>query len=265
MAGPYPAAQLRSFIKELALALMVRAQRLVIQLYRRLRGQSQPSGQWPPVGRVRFGDLRQVTPISRAFGFERGQPIDRYYIENFLAQHAGDIQGRVLEIGDNHYTRQFGQSRVIQSDVLDLPRDNPGATIVADLTQADHVPGELFDCIIFTQTLQFIYDLQQAAQTLHRLLKPQGVLLATFPAISQVCRFDMDRWGDYWRFTNASICRLFGDIFGPDQVMVTAHGNILVAISFMHGLSSQELEPEELDFHDPDYQMLITARAVKDQ
>ena len=217
----------------------------------------------PPPGRINFGHLRRVTPVSRSFGLDRGQPVDRYYIERFLGQQTADIQGHVLEIGDNRYTRQFGQDRVSRSDVLDLPRDNSNATIVADLAQADHVPGDLFDCIIFTQTLQYVYHLEAAAQTLQRLLKPGGVLLGTFPVISQICRFDMDRWGDYWRFTSASIQRLFGGVFGPDQVIVSAHGNVLAAVSFLHGLASQELEPEELDFHDPDYQLLITMRAVK--
>lgn len=216
-----------------------------------------------PGGQVHFGNLRRVTPITRSFGFERGQPVDRYYIEHFLSEHAGDIHGRVLEIGDNQYTRQFGGDRVTQSDVLDLKSDNPNATFIADLTCAEHVPSDTFDCIIFTQTLQFVYDLRAAIKTLQRILKPKGVLLATFPVISQICRYDMDRWGDYWRFTNASVGRLLGDVFGQENVTITTHGNVLVAVSFLHGLSAHELTSDELNYHDPDYQILITARAVK--
>jgi SAM-dependent methyltransferase len=212
---------------------------------------------------IDFGDLRRVTPISRDFGFERGQPVDRYYIERFLARHSADIHGRVLEVGDDHYTRSFGGSRVTHSDVLDLPRDNPRATVVADLTQAGHVPSEQFDCIIFTQTLQYIFDLEKGISTLCRLLKPGGVLLGTFPVISQICRFDMDRWGDYWRFTSASIQRLLAGVFGPEGVEVEAQGNVLAAVCFLHGLAAQEMTAAELDFQDPDYQLLITARAVK--
>jgi SAM-dependent methyltransferase len=236
---------------------------LIDQLRYWLQGQPPPSVPALPGGPVDFGNLRRVTPITRSFGFERGQPVDRYYIDQFLAQHAGDVQGRVLEIGDNHYTRQFGQAQVTQSDVLDLNPANSNATIIADLTAADPIPSDTFDCIIFTQTLQFVYDAQAAAKTLQRILKPQGVLLATFPVISQICRYDMDRWGDYWRFTNASVHRLLGDVFGPENVTVEAHGNVLVAVAFLHGLSAHELTGEELDFHDPDYQLLITARAVK--
>jgi SAM-dependent methyltransferase len=217
----------------------------------------------PPIGRLDFGDLRRVTPISQSFGFDRGQPIDRYYIEGFLALHAEDIRGRVLEIADNRYTRQFGGSRVTRSDVLNLTPDNPHATIIADLANAGAIPSNAFDCIVFTQTLQYIYEPQTAVKTLYRILKPEGVLLASFPVISQICRYDMDRWGDYWRFTDGSIRRLLGDIFTPENVTVQAHGNILAAISFLHGLAAHELRPPELEHHDPDYQILITARAVK--
>jgi SAM-dependent methyltransferase len=217
----------------------------------------------PAPRRVRFGDLRRLTPISRAFGFDRGRPVDRYYLERFLEAHAGEIRGRVLEIGDDAYTRRFGGGRVERSDVLDLKADNPKATFVADLTRADHVPSDSFDCIVCTQTLLFIYDVQAAIATLHRILTPGGVLLGTFPAVSQVCRYDMDRWGDYWRFTTASIARLLGDAFGPEQIEVAAQGNVLAAISFLHGLAAEELTREELDFQDPDYQVIVTARAVK--
>ena len=125
-----------------------------------------------------------MIPVSSIFGYNRGLPIDRYYIENFLARCRNDIQGRVLEIKDDSYTRKFGGSRVITCDVLDVRRDNAQATLVADLTRAEHVPSDAFDCIIFTQTLQFIYDLRSAIWTLHRILKPNGILLATFPGIS---------------------------------------------------------------------------------
>ena len=50
--------------------------------------------QWPRLGSVDFGGLRRLTPVSRAFGFDRGLPIDRYYIERFLAAHAEDAEKR---------------------------------------------------------------------------------------------------------------------------------------------------------------------------
>jgi SAM-dependent methyltransferase len=212
---------------------------------------------------VRWGTLRRLTPVSRVFGFDRGLCIDRYYIENFLAHHADDIRGRVLEIGDGAYTRRFGGEGVVRSDVLHVQEGNPKATVVADLTCADSIPSDAFDCIIFTQTLQFIYNVRAAVQTLYRILKPGGVLLATFPGISQISRYDMDRWGEFWRFTTLSARRLLEEVFPAQNVTVEVHGNVLAAIGFLHGLAAQEFHQEELNRRDPDYEVLITVRAVK--
>jgi len=216
----------------------------------------------PPAGWVRFGSLRRVTPISREFGEDRGRPIDRYYIENFLAHHAQDVQGRVLEIKNDQYTRRFGNGRVRVSDVLDVVETNQEATIIADLARADHVPSATFDCIIFTQTLQYIYDARSAIKTLHRILKPGGTLLATFPGISQIDPGQgMNFW--CWRFTQLSVQRLFQEVFPAGSLRVEAHGNVLAAISFLHGLAVEELRQEELDYRDAFFDILITLRAVK--
>jgi len=214
-------------------------------------------------GLVNFGDLRRLEPLTRSFGYDRGQPIDRYYIETFLSRHAGDISGHVVEIGDDRYTRKFGGGRVTRSEVLDQAHPDSTPTIIADLASAGHVPSDSFDCIIITQTMQFIYDVQAAVSTLHRILNPGGVLLGSLPSLSPICRYDMDRWGDYWRFTSAAVQRLFGDCFGLNNVQVEAHGNVLVATAFLYGMAAEDLTVEELDFKDRDYEAIITVRAVK--
>jgi len=109
-----------------------------------------------PVYVERLKYLRHLQKVGGALGFDRGLCIDRYYIERFLSNHALDIRGHVLEIGDDTYTRMFGGGRVTGSEVLHRTEDNPNATIVADLICADHIPQDIFDCIILTQTLQYI-------------------------------------------------------------------------------------------------------------
>jgi SAM-dependent methyltransferase len=220
---------------------------------------------WPPVGTVQFGSLRRTTPISRVFGLDRGpreRCIDIVFIERFLKDHHSDIRGRVLEIGDDRYTRRFGGANVDRSDVLHV-RPDSGATIVADLTSADGIASDSFDCIICTQTLQFVYDVHAAVRTLHRILRPGGVLLTSFTGISQISRYDMDRWGDYWRFTSASAGRLLEECWPPDHLSIRTHGNALLAVAYLHGLTTDELRPEDLDERDDDFQLVITVRAVK--
>jgi SAM-dependent methyltransferase len=216
----------------------------------------------PLPGRIDFGDLRRTAPMSRHFGFERGRPVDRHYVERFLAQHAGDIRGRVLEVGDATYTRRFGGSRVTRSDVLHVDADAPGATIVADLAAADHVPSDAFDSIVLTQTLHLIFDVPAAIRTLHRVLVPGGVLLVTAPGISQL---HTGRWRDtwYWAFTPASAGRLFAEHFAPGEVTVESHGNVLAAIALLEGIASDELRAGELAVDDPSYPVTVAIRAVK--
>jgi LmbE family N-acetylglucosaminyl deacetylase/SAM-dependent methyltransferase len=216
----------------------------------------------PPVGRVRFGNLRRVEPMSRDWGFDRGRPVDRYYIETFLADHAGDIKGRALEIVDDEYIRRFGTG-VTRTDILHVVPGNPAATIIADLSAGEEIPSDTFDCIVLTQTLHLIYQVQRAIATVHRTLKPGGVVLATMPGISQISRPDMDRWGDYWRFTSRSAKNLFAEAFGEEAVTVKTYGNVLAATALLYGLADRELSPPELDAWDPDYELLIGVRAVK--
>jgi hypothetical protein len=230
----------------------------ILRLLARMRGYAY----CPPVGRIRFGDMRRVTPISEWFGFERGLPIDRYYIERFLAGHSGDIRGRVLEMGDPNYTRQFGGDRVTQSDVLHVSEGNPLATFVGDLTCAEDIPSNTFYCVIVTQTLHLIYDIRAALATLYRILTPDGVLLLTVPGISQISR---DQWKKSWcwSFTSLSIRRLLEEFFPAECVEVKSHGNVLAATAFLQGVATGELKSSELDFHDPHYEVLITGRASK--
>jgi SAM-dependent methyltransferase len=204
-----------------------------------------------------------VTPLSRNYGYDRGLPIDRYYIEKFLSDHQIDIRGRVLEIGDNTYTRRFGGDQVSTSDVLYLRPGNSKATIVADLTIGDKLLSDSFDCVILTQTLQFIFDVRAALRTLHRILKPSGVLLATFPGLSPISRYDMEQWGHFWAFTSLSAQRLLEEVFPPDHVRIKPYGNVLAAAAFFYGIAAEELRKKELEYFDPDYEALIGVRAMK--
>jgi SAM-dependent methyltransferase len=218
---------------------------------------------WPRVSHVDFGQLRRLQPISRSWGGDRGKPVDRHYIEQFLARHASDIRGRVLEVGDNTYTLAFGGSRVTESEVAHACEGNPKANYVADFTDAPQLPSAAFDCIICTQTLQFVPDLRAAIGTLYRILKPGGVALVTVPGISQVDCSAEGRWLDYWRFTAESAAWLFRQAFPVELVDVHTFGNVLAAIAFLHGLAAEELTEHEFAHHDGLYPMVVGVRAQK--
>jgi SAM-dependent methyltransferase len=215
-------------------------------------------GRRPP----RLGDLRRLTPIDPNWGFERGTPIDRIYVERFVGSHSGDIRGRVLEIAAPDYTSRFG-SGVTHVDILMAKEGNPLATIVGDLADAPHIPDGAFDCAIVTQTLQFIYDVRAALATLERVLAPGGVLLATVPGLTKISPPEDAEFGEWWHFTGKSVRRLAVETFGPGNVEVETFGNVLTASGFLYGLAAADLSEEELAFHDPLYEVVIGLRAAK--
>ncbi|MBC3539275.1 glycosyltransferase [Rufibacter sp. H-1] len=216
----------------------------------------------PAVGKVSLGDFRRTSPLSREFGYDRGGPVDRYYIEDFLKKESSSIAGRVLEIGDNEYTLTFGGKRVTKSEILHVNENNPMATIIGDISNAPQIPDNSFDCIVLTQTLHLIYDFKAALATCHRILKPGGTLLLTVPYITSI---DKDEWGAtwYWAFTDKVLRLIMAESFPGGQVEVGSYGNVLTASAFLYGMGRSEISQAELDKYDPQYQVINTVKAVK--
>lgn len=204
----------------------------------------------------------RLEPVSRCFGMDRGTPIDRFYIEQFLKKSASYIEGNILEVGDSVYAETFGK-KINRIDILDVALENPKATIICDLTKHELLPQNMFDCFICTQTLNFVYDFRSAIQGSYYLLKKGGVTLTTVAAITQISNYDAQRWGDYWRFTPQGIKLAFEEVFGRDNVEIESYGNSYAATAFLKGISKEEISERKLNYKDADYPIVITLVAKK--
>lgn len=207
------------------------------------------------------GLLHRRGPVSRGWGFDRGQPIDRHFIESFLESHRGDIRGRVLEVKDDGYSRRFGGA-VTSVEVLDIDPGNSQATVIADLADAPQIPDDSYDCVLLTQVMHLIYDLHSAVKECRRIVKPGGTLLVTMPTVSRCSRQLQD--SDFWRITPAGARRLFGDVFGQQHVDVTAYGNAVLGAAFLMGVAVEEVSSRQLRQHDALFPILVTIRATKE-
>lgn len=244
-------------------SLAIAEKPMLADLFRRVRAKLPIEQQW----RLRrlshpawLGSIRRLTPLSQHWGFDRGTPVDRYYIDQFLHEHRRAIRGHVLEIRDRRYSCRFGTD-VDHVDVLDVIASNPQATIIADLAAADVVPANTFDCFILTSTLQYIYDNRSAVFHVHRMLRRGGTVLATMPAVSRVDSRHSDT--DLWRYTSASARSLFSEAFGSELVCVRNFGSVLTAVGFLMGMAAEEFSDAELSSNDPNFPVLIAVCAVK--
>jgi len=212
-----------------------------------------------PGRRPRWGNLRRREPLSETFGWDRGTPIDRQYIEQFLASHRDDIDGRVLEVKDARYTERFGAGNEITSTIVDIDADNPDAAIVGDLCQPGVLPAESFDCFILVQTVHLLADPFTAVDNAWKSLAPGGVLLITVPTVSRSSR----AYPDYWRWTPEGLQTFLSEQMPGANIEVEGYGSLVTCIAFLLGLATKELRADELDARDKAFTMIASARVQK--
>lgn len=206
----------------------------------------------------------KVSPVSRTFGFDRGKPVDRYYIEKFISSNKNFIYGDVLEVETSTYTKKFGNTSV-KSFILKFDKTSKFESnlVYGDLTNKISIPSNKFDVFICTQTLNFIFEVEAAIESIFSLLKKNGVGLITVASLTQISRYDADRWGDFWRFTPQGIQKLFSDKFGEDCVELMVYGNSYSAIHLLKGFASDELSTKKLNEIDEDYPIVIALKITK--
>ena len=200
-------------------------------------------------------ELASIRPLNREFGFSRGMPIDRYYIEKWLEENKRLIYGDVLEIAEDTYTKRFGRDDAVPH-ILHVDIEQEGF-IKGNLETGEGIEENSVDCIILTQTLPFIYNCKNVISNLYKALRKGGNALFTTGGISQISRYDMDRWGHFWSFTTASLKRLIEESeFGINYEM-SVYGNVKTACALLYGVAAEELKQEELEFSDEDYPVSV--------
>lgn len=203
-----------------------------------------------------------LVPTSKRFGQERGKAIDRFYIEKFLGENEKYICGTVMEIAERRYTKMFGKNAE-QSLMLHINGWGEGV-IKGNLATGEGIVENSVDCMICTQTIQFIYDIHSCVKNIYKLLKPGGTALITCGCIAQLSLYDYRNWGEYWRFTEQSLRKLLQESFKEENINIYSYGNMKAAIAFLYGLCVEELSEEDLDYKDIQYPLIIAAVVRKE-
>jgi len=136
----------------------------------------------------------------------------RSFVE--IAAEVFELRGPVYEFGsflvegsgaDANLRSAFPGRQFIGCDM----RPGPGVDRVEDLSQLK-LPDDTAKTIICVDTLEHVFNAQQAVSEMVRVLAPGGVLLVAVPMDFRV----HDYPADYWRFTPACIDRLLSPLAG---------------------------------------------------
>lgn len=204
-------------------------------------------------------------PISRQFGTERGAPIDRYYIEQFLKNHQEFIREDVLEIEDSTYTYKFSGEHLKKAIVMDVSSKEANITFNANLETGEGVQENIADCFILTQTLMYVFDLKTTAKSIGRLLKKGGVALITCSGISQNSRRCMDNYGCYFNFNKAVFEKMFEEEGDLQVLEVGSYGNVKTVSAHINGLCCEDLKEADFIPNDKYYPLIVYAVVKKNE
>jgi Methyltransferase domain len=221
----------------------------------------------PVVRHLRCIRFRRLRPL--ADGRQRGVPIVRYYWSQFLEKHRADVRGRALEVGTTETIRHYGGAALTEAAAIDLAPHSADVKIVADLTKADEVESEAFDCFVNQFTMHLIYDLQSALYHSVRILRTGGTLLVNFPSVEYCFSRGLDMGTGaplfvFWQFTPLQVENLLrGAGLSEDDFDVQIFGNLFTRVAYQLNLSAEELTQDELDHVDEGHPLLICVRASK--
>lgn len=236
-------------------------------LLNKVRGRTWFLTRLPGVRQLRCLRLRRLTPLDHAR--QRGTAVVRFYWARFLEKYQTDILGTALEIGATSTLRQYGGQALTRADALDLAAHTPEVTVVADLTRADGVPANTYDCFINQFTMHLIYDLDAALYHSLRILKPGGVLLVNFPCVDYYFADGLDMQTGaplymHWWFTPLQVENLLHRAgLCPTDYTIEVYGNLFSRIAYQVNMAAEELTRRELDYVDPGHPLLVCVRVVK--
>lgn len=197
-----------------------------------------------------------VLPVHRQFHYEQGKSISRYYVEKFLEKYRSYITGKVFEVGDRRYTSKYGIN-VQESWVIDcIDKQETGYQRV-NLETGEGVEENVADCLIATSVLGVIFDIWKVTENIVKMLKKGGIALVTTNGTAPISRYDAERWGYYWKFTDGSMRKLFERLVGEEQVIVETYGNVKTCSAYLYGIPAEQLTEDELNYSDSDYQVIL--------
>ncbi|MEO8637390.1 MAG: methyltransferase domain-containing protein [Candidatus Taylorbacteria bacterium] len=117
------------------------------------------------------------------------------------------INGKILDVGGSKksgYHELIGGSHTIITGNID---PSYGIDVQFDAQKKWPYPDSSFDCVLFVNLLEHLYDYKSAVSESHRVLKSNGMVAGVVPFMFNVHGSP----NDYFRYTRSALERIFSD------------------------------------------------------
>lgn len=209
-----------------------------------------------PFGAIEYSDFKRYAPLCHDYGYSRGTPIDRYYLEQFIREIRSYVVGYTLEIGgsrENQYL--YGFTNAMSYKTMDM-HQKPEVDITGDIHDPNSLGSNSFDSIILFNVLEHCEKPWIVVENIYNWLTKRGSVFCMVPNSQRIHRDPKD----YWRILPDGMRSLFAK-FPIKQLYL--YGNPITTIATMMGVAAEELSSEELNSFNSEYLVATCIYACK--
>ena len=171
--------------------------------------------------RTRFSDARDAArAVLASLRFQPRELTQQHFIRYALYEHLrGRLAARLPAGGDGLDVLEIGGSNGVVAAMLSRARYQVAPPFPeVDVQDLSRYPADRYDVIVVDNVLEHVPRPERAVAEIHRVLRRGGLCICLTPFLVRVHDFP----GDYWRFTDAGLRRLFAEF---SEIEVEGWGN----------------------------------------
>jgi SAM-dependent methyltransferase len=213
--------------------------------------------------RTRLSDARDAARAALAsLRFQPGELTQQQFIRYALYEHLrATLAARLPAGGEGLEVLEVGGSNGVVAAMLPRARYEVAPPFPeVDVQDLSRYPTDRYDVVVVDNVLEHVPQPERAVAEIRRILRHGGVCICFTPFLVRVHNFP----GDYWRFTDAGLRRLFADFA---EVDVEGWGNrFTLRTTLRHGWLSARNTRRLLKvalWNDPDWPIEYLTLASK--
>ena len=208
-----------------------------------------------PVGSINLGSFANGKPFCHEFGYTRGTPIDRVFLDVFIDTIRDQVYGATLEIGGRKEDKSLYRFQNAEPfETLDVEAGS-GADHVGDAHCITLFRPGSWDSILAFNVLEHCERPWIVVSNFLYWLRPGGMAFCVVPNAQRLHRGPRD----YWRILPDAASSLFSDF---EEVTILRYGNLLTSQAAMSGIAAEELH-YAMAYSDRDYPTVTCISARK--